>query len=65
MLRGNKKVVSDEVTKEDIDPVLLLWDAKNQTWYVNAKFLYHSFCNLFVDFPLQFRPCNLMSFNIR
>ena len=33
MLKPNKKVVSDEVTSKDIDPVLLLWDEKNQTWY--------------------------------
>ena len=32
MLKGNKKTVSNEVTNEDIDPVLLLWDTKNQTW---------------------------------
>lgn len=34
MLKLNERVVSDEVTKEDIDPVLLLWDKKNQTWYL-------------------------------
>jgi hypothetical protein len=33
MLKINKKVVSDDVTNEDINPVLLLWDEKNQTWY--------------------------------
>jgi hypothetical protein len=32
MLKGNKKTVSGEVTNEDIDPVLLLWDTENQTW---------------------------------
>jgi hypothetical protein len=37
MLRMNKKVVSDEVTNEDIDPVLLLWDEKNETWYLQIK----------------------------
>ena len=35
MLKGNKKVVSDEVTNKDIDPVLLLWDTKNKTWWVS------------------------------
>ena len=34
MLKQNKKVVSDDVTKEDIEPVLLLWDAKNRSWYL-------------------------------
>ena len=34
MLKQNKKVISDDVTNEDIDPVLLLWDTKNQTWYL-------------------------------
>ena len=34
MLKMNKKLVTDEVTQEDIDPVLLLWDTKNQTWYI-------------------------------
>jgi hypothetical protein len=33
MLKLNKRVVSNEVTNEDMDPVLLLWDAKNKTWY--------------------------------
>jgi hypothetical protein len=32
MLKKNRKTVNNEVTKEDIDPVLLLWDTKNQTW---------------------------------
>ena len=33
MLKSNAKVVSTEVTKQDINPVLLLWDTQNQTWY--------------------------------
>ncbi|CAB4011511.1 Hypothetical predicted protein [Paramuricea clavata] len=37
MLKINKKVVSNEVTNEDVDPVLLLWDVKNQTWFQAAK----------------------------
>ena len=37
MLKQNQKVVSDDVTNEDIDPVLLLWDEKNQTWFDAAK----------------------------
>jgi hypothetical protein len=32
MLKKNRKTVSKEVTKEDIDPVLLLWDKINKTW---------------------------------
>ena len=40
MLKLNKKVVSDEVTKEDIDPVLLLWDTVNQTWYLEKNPFY-------------------------
>ena len=40
MLKLNKKVVSDEVTKEDIDPVLLLWDTVNQTWYFKKNPFY-------------------------
>ena len=31
---NKKEIKEDEVTKDDIDPVLLLWDAKNQTWYL-------------------------------
>jgi hypothetical protein len=45
MLKINKKVVSDEVTNEDIDPVLLLWDEKNQTWYFSFAISEH--------FPIQ------------
>ena len=37
MLKLNKKVVSDEVAEDDIDPVLLLWDTNNQTWYAVKK----------------------------
>ena len=32
LVKANKKVVSDEVEKEDIDPVLYLWDPKNESW---------------------------------
>ena len=32
MLKKNKKLVSDEVTKDDIDPVLLLWDVEKKIW---------------------------------
>ena len=38
MLKKNRKTVSKEVTKEDIDPVLLLWDKKNKTWQVYVLF---------------------------
>ena len=38
MLKLNKKVVSDEVAEDDIDPVLLLWDTNNQTWYDVRKY---------------------------
>ena len=47
MLKLNKKVVSDEVTKEDIDPVLLLWDTVNQTWYLEIN-IKHFNINLFL-----------------
>ena len=33
LLVGNSKTVSKDVTKEDIDPVIWLWDTKNKTWY--------------------------------
>ena len=32
LIEANKKHVNKEVTKEDIDPVLYLWDPKNETW---------------------------------
>ena len=32
LVKANKKHVSDEVTKEEIDPVLYLWDPQNETW---------------------------------
>ena len=32
LVKANKKHVNNEVTKEDIDPVLYLWDPKNETW---------------------------------
>lgn len=33
LLIENSKTVSKDVTKEDIDPVIWLWDTKNKTWY--------------------------------
>lgn len=32
LVKANKEHVSNEVTKEDIDPVLYLWEPKNETW---------------------------------
>ena len=32
LVKANKKVVSNEVEEEDIDPVLYLWDPKNESW---------------------------------
>ena len=32
LVKANKEHVNNEVTKEDIDPVLYLWDPKNETW---------------------------------
>ncbi|XP_031557393.1 uncharacterized protein LOC116294015 [Actinia tenebrosa] len=32
LVRANKRVVNKEVNKEDINPVLYLWDIKNNTW---------------------------------
>ena len=34
LVKANKKVVSSEVEEEDIDPVLYLWDPKNESWWV-------------------------------
>ena len=50
MLKQNKKVVSDDVTNEDIDPVLLLWDEKNQTWYF-IFIVYHNSLESRKHFP--------------
>ena len=33
LLATNSKTVNKDVTKEDIDPVILLWDTKNKSWY--------------------------------
>ena len=35
LVKANKKVVSNEVEEEDIDPVLYLWDPKNESWWVS------------------------------
>jgi len=35
LVKANKKHVNNEVSKEDIDPVLYLWDLENETWYVH------------------------------
>ena len=35
LVKANSKHVNNEVTKEDIDPVLYLWDSKNDSWWVN------------------------------
>ena len=32
LVKANKKHVNDEETKEDIDPVLYLWNPINKTW---------------------------------
>ena len=32
LVKANKKYVNNEVTKEDVDPVLYLWDPENETW---------------------------------
>ena len=32
LVKANKKFVNNEVTKEDIDPVLYIWDPTNKTW---------------------------------
>ena len=32
LVKANKKHVSNKVTKEDVDPVLYLWDPENETW---------------------------------
>ena len=32
LVKSNKKHVNNEVTKEDVVPVLYLWDPENETW---------------------------------
>ena len=32
LVKANDKHVNNELTKEDIDPVLYLWDPVNETW---------------------------------
>ena len=32
LVKANKEHVNNELTKDDIDPVLYLWDPKNETW---------------------------------
>ena len=32
LVKANKKYVNNEVTKEDVDPVLYLWDPENEGW---------------------------------
>ena len=32
LVKANRKHVNNELTKEDIDPVLYLWDPQNETW---------------------------------
>ena len=32
LVKANKEHVNNDVTKEDIDPVLYLWNPKNETW---------------------------------
>ncbi|XP_022799532.1 uncharacterized protein LOC111337483 [Stylophora pistillata] len=33
LVKANKKHVNNELTEKDIDPVLFLWDPKNETWF--------------------------------
>ncbi|KAJ7366000.1 hypothetical protein OS493_002742 [Desmophyllum pertusum] len=33
LVKANKKHVNNEVTKEDIDPILYLWDLQNEIWF--------------------------------
>ena len=32
LVKANEKHVNNELTEEDIDPVLYLWDPDNETW---------------------------------
>ena len=34
LVQANEKHVNNELTKEDVDPVLYLWDPENETWLV-------------------------------
>ena len=34
LVQANQKHVNNELTKEDVDPVLYLWDSENETWLV-------------------------------
>jgi len=33
LVKANRKHVNNELTKEDVDPVLYLWDPENETWF--------------------------------
>ena len=33
LVQSNSKKVSNEVTSDDVEPALLLWDKKNETWW--------------------------------
>ena len=35
LVKANSKHVNNELTMEDIDPVLYLWDSNNGSWWVN------------------------------
>ena len=32
LVRANEKYVNKELTEEDVEPVLYLWDPDNHTW---------------------------------
>lgn len=32
LVKANEKHVNNELTKEDVDPVLYMWNPHNQTW---------------------------------
>ena len=32
LVKANEKHVNNELTKEDVDPILFLWDPGNETW---------------------------------
>lgn len=52
LVKANKKHVNNEVTEKDIDPVLFLWDPKNETWWKLLNYTY-TFVAYFVSWMKQ------------
>ena len=52
LVKANRKHVNNELTKEDVDPVLYLWDPENETWYVCVSVCLFVCLFLFLFFSL-------------